>query len=125
MSARHLAKGDGNSFLPDCYCEHSDTVEASAKAAKSCTSSSSLSRPCSRQRETLAARQEAEERLREVLAAQDIQKAFQAPLWPPHDPQTIRQVMAATEPPTGDKLNQCRQHRRPAKSHQPEEEIVE
>ena len=52
----------------------------------------------------IAARQEAEERLREVLATQDAQKASQAPPRPTHDPQTTRRprkTMPTTEQSAG------------------------
>jgi len=77
--------------------------------------------------DAIAAGQEAEERLRQVLATQDVLKASPAPPRPTNDPQTTRrQRKSATEPSvSGDKVDQPRRRGRPAKSDQSETEIVE
>ena len=79
--------------------------------------------------DAIAARQEAEERIQEMLATLDAQKASQAPPRPTHDPQTTRRQgksMPTTEPSAGgDKVKQPRRRGRPAKSDQSEAEIVE
>jgi hypothetical protein len=77
--------------------------------------------------DAIAARQEAEDRLREVLATQDVLKASPAPPRPTNDPQTTRrQRKSATKPSvSGDKVDQPRRRGRPAKSDQSETEIVE
>jgi len=77
--------------------------------------------------DAIAAGQEAEERLRQVLATQDVLKASPAPPRPTNDPQTTRrQRKSATKPSvSGDKVDQPRRRGRPAKSDQSETEIVE
>jgi hypothetical protein len=79
--------------------------------------------------EAIAARQEAEGRLLEVLAAQDAQKAPQALLRPSRDPQTARRprnTVPMAEPSAGgDTAEQVRQRGRRGKSDQSEAEIVE
>jgi len=76
--------------------------------------------------DAIAARQEAEERLREALVAQDALEGSQALPRPPHDPHAIRRqrkTILATEPSAG--VEQPRRRARPAKSDQSEPEIVE
>ena len=78
----------------------------------------------------IAARREAEERMLEVLAAKDAdaQKASQARLRPPYDPQATRRqrkTVPTTEPSAGGDKVQPRRRGRPAKSDQSEAEIVE
>jgi hypothetical protein len=62
----------------------------------------------------IAARQEAEERMREMLAAQDARKLSPASSKPTDDPAG-----------GSDKVKQARRRGRPAKSDQPEAEFVE
>ena len=77
----------------------------------------------------IAARQKAEERLQEILVAQDAQNASQAPPRPTHDPQTTRSqrktIPTTEESAGGDKVREPRRRGRPAKSDQPKAEIVE
>ena len=79
--------------------------------------------------DAIAGRQEAEERIQEMLATLDALKVSQALLRPPHDPQATRsqgKSMPTTEPSAGgNKVEQSRRRGRPAKSDQPEAEIVE
>jgi chromosome segregation ATPase len=74
----------------------------------------------------IAHRQEAEERIQEMLATLDALKASPVPSRPTHDPQTARRptkAMATTEPSAG--VQQPRRRGRPTKSDQSEAEIVE
>jgi hypothetical protein len=77
----------------------------------------------------LEGRQEAEDRLLEMLAAQDAENASQAGPGSLGDPQTTRRprktMAAADSPAGGDRVEQPRRRERPAKSGQSEAEIVE